>query len=107
MPAPPLVPHSPQSVFRSRLGRRAVVVSIAGIKVLDAGHDTRRVLACLRERVRKYNIGISPGQTGVLVVEDRDNSTSNLHDFLDAQLDECASEIGVEWRGRLSVLGPL
>jgi hypothetical protein len=89
------------------LGRRAVVVSIATIEVLDAGHDSRRLLACLRDRVRKYNVGISPGQTGVLVVEDRANNTGDLHDFLDAQFDECARLIGVEWRHRLSVLRPL
>ena len=82
------------------------MVDIAGIEVLDAGYDARRLLACLRERVREYDVGISPGQTGVLVVEDSGNSTGDLHEFLDAQLDECAREIGVEWRGRLNVLGP-
>ena len=80
--------------------------SIAGIEVLDAGYDARRLLACLRERAREYNVGISPGQTGVLVVEARGNATSNVHDFLDVELDECSRELGVEWRGRLSILGP-
>jgi hypothetical protein len=82
------------------------VRSIAGIEVLNAGYDARRLLACLRERARDYNLAIAPGQTGVLVVEAGGNRTGNLHDFLDAQLDECSRELGVEWRGRLSVLGP-
>jgi hypothetical protein len=63
-------------------------------------------LACLREHVREYSVGISPGQTGVLVVEAGGNRTGDLHEFLDAQLDECSRELGVEWRGPLSVLGP-
>ena len=80
--------------------------SIAGVEVLDAGYDTRRLLACLRERAREDKVGISPGQTGVLVVEVRGyETTPKLHDFLEAQLDECSRVIGVEWRGRLSVLG--
>ena len=87
-------------------GNGIVVAGIMGIEVLDAGYDARRLLARLRERVSEYGIAISPGQTGVLVVEDDRNSIGNLHDFVDAQLDECSREIGVEWRGRLSVLGP-
>ena len=82
------------------------MVSIASIEVLDAGHDTRRLLACLRDRARQYNVGISPGQTGVLMVEHRGTIKRNLHDLLDTELDECAREIGVEWRRRLSVLRP-
>ena len=77
----------PWRPLRCAWGIVARRISIAGIEVLDAGHDARRLIACLRERVRDYNVGIAPGQSGVLIVQGHGNSTSNLHNLLEAELD--------------------
>jgi hypothetical protein len=84
------------------------VASVGRIHVVEPGDSANRLLECLRVRAAKYGVGIEAGEAGGdrLMVSDPGARIDNLWDFLEAQLDDCADELKLEWERLLRVPGP-
>jgi hypothetical protein len=79
-------------------------------KILEASERADELLSCLRGKASESGIGIDERQDdetrSVHVADTGGAASGELAEFLRAQLDECARELGVGWHEYPAVSEP-
>ena len=79
-------------------------MQVGSITIVAQGETAEQLLACLRDKVDKFNVAVAPAAGDHVHVNDRAGGIKDLQAFPDHHLNECAQTLGVpDWSRHLLV----